>query len=152
MYCICGENMVYQSVRVRCAGICITIEWGQDKDMKEFTVTDKNGEKRVETLLMSSEEFRALAERENLPYSSALLGSLSPIRYCKIEKYPTCLLGTMRVPPIEGRAAFAFGFYLQETRCYLFPEDCRQEAQTEAVSEADCAAMLDAGAVLIALV
>lgn len=26
---------------------------GQDKDMKEFTVTDKNGEKRVETLLMS---------------------------------------------------------------------------------------------------
>ena len=100
MYCISGENMVYQSVRVRCAGVCRTIEWGQDKDMKEFTVTDKNGEKRVETLLMSSEEFRALAERENLPYSSALLGSLSPIRYCKIEKYPTCLLGTMRVPPI----------------------------------------------------
>ena len=48
--------------------------------MKEFTVTDKNGEKRVETLLMTSEEFRALAERENLPYSSALLVSLSPIR------------------------------------------------------------------------
>ena len=116
----------------------------QDKDMKEFTVTDKNGEKRVETLLMTSEEFRALAERENLPYSSALLVSLSPIRYCKIEKYPTCLLGTMRVPPIEGRAAFAFGFYLQDTRCYLFPEDRRQEAQTEAVSEADCAAMLEA--------
>ena len=76
LYCICGENMVYQSVRVRCAGVCRTREWGQDKDMKEFTVTDKNGEKRVETLLMSSEEFRALAERENLPYSSALLGSL----------------------------------------------------------------------------
>ena len=71
LYCICGENMVYQSVRVRCAGVCRTIEWGRDKDMKEFTVTDKNGEKRVETLLMSSEEFRALAERENLPYSSA---------------------------------------------------------------------------------
>ena len=52
MYCISGENMVYQSVRVRCAGVCITIEWGQDQDMKEFTVTDKNGEKRVETLLI----------------------------------------------------------------------------------------------------
>ena len=48
------------------------------------------------------------------------------------------------MPPIEGRAAFAFGFYLQDTRCYLFPEDRRQEAQTEAVSEADCAAMLEA--------
>ena len=145
MYCIWGKNVVYQSVRVQRAGACIPI-WmrEQDKDMKEFTVTDKNGEKRVETLLITSEEFRALAERENLPYSSALLGSLSPIRYCKIEKYPTCLLGTMRVPPIEGRAAFAFGFYLQDTRCYLFPEDRRQEAQTEAVSEADCAAMLEA--------
>lgn len=97
--------------------------------MKEFTVTDKNGEKRVETLLMTIQEFRALAEQQNLPYSSAILGSLSPIRYCKIEKYPSCLLGTMRVPSIEGRAAFAFGFYLQEQKCYLFPEAGGPEAK-----------------------
>lgn len=87
--------------------------------MKEFTVTEKNGEKMVEALLTTLSEFREIAEAQNLPYSNAILNSLSPIRYCKIEKYPGCLLGTMRVPPIEGRPAFAFGFYLQEHTCYL---------------------------------
>ncbi len=50
--------------------------------------------------------------------------SMTPIQYCKIEKYRECVQGTMRVPKgNKGQVCIHnFGFYLSEQELYLVEE------------------------------
>ena len=72
--------------------------------------------------LVSFEEFCALKNR--LPRKNNFLHSMSPIQYCKIEKYTGCIQGTMRVPKgNKGQIGIHnFGFYLAEKELYLVEE------------------------------
>ena len=90
--------------------------------IKEYTVTGKDSVRKAQILLMQNEDFSCCAQEKNLPYSAELLHSLTPVHYCKIEKFPECLLGTMRIPSIEGRPSFDFGFYADGTTCYLIKD------------------------------
>lgn len=91
--------------------------------MKEFTATDAQQGKKVTGLLLRKEEFATHAKEGKLPHSGQLLQSMAPVRYCKIEKFVDCLLGTMKVPPREGQSGFAFGFYLRGEEIYFIQED-----------------------------
>lgn len=75
------------------------------------------GEEKV--VFLSLEEFADL--KINLPYKKNLLRSMSPVRYCKIEIYPECIQGTIRMPKEEqGQlVTHTFGFYGRENNLFL---------------------------------
>ena len=72
--------------------------------------------------LMSLEEFTAHAGK--IPRKNYFIHSMTPIQYCKIEKFNECIQGTMRVPKgNKGQVVIHnFGFYLSEHELYLVEE------------------------------
>lgn len=72
--------------------------------------------------IMHTEEF--LRQKEDFPHYKELLHSLGSIRYCKVEGYKECLVGTIRIPrkKEERTPMLAFGFYLLGDRL-IFIED-----------------------------
>ena len=72
--------------------------------------------------LMSLDEF--LSHPRKLVRKNNFIHSMTPIQYCKIEKYRECVQGTMRVPKgNKGQVCIHnFGFYLSEQELYLVEE------------------------------
>ena len=72
--------------------------------------------------LMSFDEFTEHPRK--LPRKNAFIHSMTPIQYCKIEKYKECIQGTMRVPKgNKGQLTIHnFGFYLTESELYFVEE------------------------------
>ena len=64
--------------------------------------------------IMRTEEF--FRQKEDFPHYKVLLHSLGSIRYCKVESYKECLVGTIRIPKkkADRSPALAFGFYMLE--------------------------------------
>lgn len=83
--------------------------------------TPQDGEENA-IYLMSREEF--LNSSKKLPRKNSFIHSMTPIQYCKIEKYKECIQGTMRVP--KGNKSQVcihnFGFYLSEHELYFVEE------------------------------
>ena len=71
---------------------------------------------------MSLDEF--LSDPRKLVRKNNFIHSMTPIQYCKIEKYRECVQGTMRVPKgNKGQVCIHnFGFYLSEQELYLVEE------------------------------
>lgn len=88
-------------------------------DKKEKTSQD--GTENV-IYLMSREEF--LNNSKKLPRKNSFIHSMTPIQYCKIEKYKECIQGTMRVPKGEKSKVTIhnFGFYLSGQELYFVDE------------------------------
>lgn len=72
--------------------------------------------------LMSFDEFTEHPRK--LPRKNAFIHSMTPIQYCKIEKYKECIQGTMRVPKgNKGQLTIHnFGFYLTGSELYFVEE------------------------------
>lgn len=72
--------------------------------------------------LMSFDEFTEHPRK--LPRKNAFIHSMTPIQYCKIEKYKECIQGTMRVPKgNKGQLIIHnFGFYLTGSELYFVEE------------------------------
>ena len=72
--------------------------------------------------IMRTEEF--FRQKEDFPHYKVLLHSLGSIRYCKVESYKECLVGTIRIPKkkADRSPALAFGFYMLEDQL-IFVED-----------------------------
>ena len=72
--------------------------------------------------IMSSTEFHEF--KEELPYYKELLPCLGTIRYCKVEMFKNCIIGTLRLPQKSEQRSpqLSFGFYLTE-ESLLFVED-----------------------------
>ena len=72
--------------------------------------------------LMSFDEFTEHPRK--LPRKNAFIHSMTPIQYCKIEKYKECIQGTMRVPKgNKGQLTIHnFGFYLSGSELYFVEE------------------------------
>ena len=73
-------------------------------------------------IIMRTEEF--LQQKDNFSHYKVLLHSLCSIRYCKVESYKECLVGTIRIPKkkADRSPALAFGFYMLEDQL-IFVED-----------------------------
>lgn len=80
-----------------------------------------NGEENS-IYLMSFDEFTEHPRK--LPRKNAFIHSMTPIQYCKIEKYKECIQGTMRVPKgNKGQLTIHnFGFYLTGSELYFVEE------------------------------
>ena len=79
--------------------------------------TAQNSENTGKSIyLMSLDEF--LSHPRKLVRKNNFIHSMTPIQYCKIEKYRECVQGTMRVPKgNKGQVCIHnFGFYLSEQR------------------------------------
>ena len=72
--------------------------------------------------IMNTDEFQE--RKDSFSQYRELLQSLGSIRYCKVEIFRECLLGTLRIPQkSEGRQPqISFGFYMTEEALY-FIED-----------------------------
>lgn len=72
--------------------------------------------------LMSFDEFTEHPRK--LTRKNAFIHSMTPIQYCKIEKYKECIQGTMRVPKgNKGQLTIHnFGFYLTGSELYFVEE------------------------------
>lgn len=72
--------------------------------------------------LMSFDEFTEHPRK--LPRKNAFIHSMTPIQYCKIEKYKECIQGTVRVPKgNKGQLTIHnFGFYLTGSELYFVEE------------------------------
>ena len=72
--------------------------------------------------LMSFDEFTEHPRK--LPRKNAFIHSMTPIQYCKIEKYKECIQGTMRIPKgNKGQLTIHnFGFYLTGSELYFVEE------------------------------
>ena len=85
--------------------------------------TAQNSENAGKSIyLMSLDEF--LSHPRKLVRKNNFIHSMTPIQYCKIEKYRECVQGTMRVPKgNKGQVCIHnFGFYLSEQELYLVEE------------------------------
>lgn len=72
--------------------------------------------------LMSLDEFKQHPIK--MSKKNYFIHSMTPIQYCKIEKFSGCIQGTMRVPKEnKGKVCIHnFGFYLSEKSLYLVEE------------------------------
>ncbi len=84
--------------------------------------SDLADEEENSIYLMSFDEFAGHPRK--LPRKNAFVHSMTPIQYCKIEKYKECIQGTMRVPKgNKGQLTIHnFGFYLSGSELYFVEE------------------------------
>lgn len=84
--------------------------------------SDLADEEENSIYLMSFDEFAGHSRK--LPRKNAFVHSMTPIQYCKIEKYKECIQGTMRVPKgNKGQLTIHnFGFYLSGSELYFVEE------------------------------
>ena len=84
--------------------------------------SDLADEEENSIYLMSFDEFAGHPRK--LPRKNAFIHSMTPIQYCKIEKYKECIQGTMRVPKgNKGQLTIHnFGFYLSGSELYFVEE------------------------------
>lgn len=74
--------------------------------------------------IMNIEEFKD--NYNQFTYYKELLHSLGSIRYCKVEVYKNCMLGTIRIPQkstIQRKAQLTFGFYLTNQEIILIEDE-----------------------------
>ena len=84
--------------------------------------SDLADEEENSIYLMSFDEFAGHPRK--LPRKNAFIHSMTPIQYCKIEKYKECIQGTMRIPKgNKGQLTIHnFGFYLSGSELYFVEE------------------------------
>ena len=66
------------------------------------------------------------ADPSRYAHSRELAHALRSIRYCKVETFRGCALGTIHIPPKEANGpSLSFGFYETEEGLTLFEDDGR---------------------------
>lgn len=80
---------------------------------------------------LSTDEFRE--RKECFSHYKELLHSLGSIRYCKVEVFRECILGTLRIPQKSRtrQPRFSFGFYMTDEALYLIDDTGELKAWTE---------------------
>ena len=72
--------------------------------------------------IMQEEEFREW--KKDFPHNNELLHSIRSIRYCKVEVFRDCILGTLRVPEKKEKRTpqVVCGFYLTDKELCLIED------------------------------
>ncbi|MGN0328745.1 MAG: CorA family divalent cation transporter [Lachnospira sp.] len=72
--------------------------------------------------IMDLEEFKR--QNNKFPHLNEFTNSLNAVRYCKMEIFKECILGTIRVPQKseQRNPLITFGFYIREDKLYLIDD------------------------------
>lgn len=72
--------------------------------------------------IMYLEEFKR--QNNKFPHLNEFTNSLNAVRYCKMEIFKECILGTIRVPQKseQRNPLITFGFYIREDKLYLIDD------------------------------
>lgn len=92
------------------------------KDVTTDIVEKIENKSNIIIHLMGKEDFLQISE--NFPYKRFLLRCINPIKFCKIELYKECVLGTMYIPyGIKDKIKnYSFAFYCVNHDIYLINE------------------------------